>query len=148
MRLQFEANQRYQLEAIQSVVDVFKGQPLEGGGFEVELYAPADQLQLDNELLVGNRLTLDEEAVLNNVRVVQERFNAQIRERNTVTRGLEVSEKLDGMHFSVEMETGTGKTYVYLRTIHELYKTYGFKKFIIVVPSIAIKEGVIKNLQI
>jgi len=52
------------------------------------------------------------------------------------------------MHFSVEMETGTGKTYVYLKTIYELYKTYGFKKFIIVVPSIAIKEGTLKNLQI
>ena len=52
------------------------------------------------------------------------------------------------MNFSVDMETGTGKTYVYLRTIYELNKTYGFKKFIIVVPSIAIREGVLKNLQI
>ena len=52
------------------------------------------------------------------------------------------------MNFSVEMETGTGKTYVYLRTIHELSKLYGFKKFVIVVPSIAIREGVLKNLQI
>ena len=50
--------------------------------------------------------------------------------------------------FAAEMETGTGKTYIYLRTIHELYQKYGFKKFIIVVPSIAIKEGVIKNLKI
>jgi type III restriction enzyme len=54
----------------------------------------------------------------------------------------------DGLNFSIEMETGTGKTYVYLRTIHELNRKYGFKKFIIVVPSVAIKEGVIKNLQI
>ena len=52
------------------------------------------------------------------------------------------------MNFSVDMETGTGKTYVYLRTIYELNKTYGFKKFIIVVQSIAIREGVLKNLQI
>jgi type III restriction enzyme len=52
-----------------------------------------------------------------------------------------------GMNFSVEMETGTGKTYVYLRTIYELNKLYGFKKFVIVVPSIAIREGVLKNLQ-
>src|SRR5690606_33470465 len=59
-----------------------------------------------------------------------------------------VSEKLDGMHFSVEMETGTGKTYVYLRTIYELNKLYGFKKFVIVVPSVAIREGVLKNLEI
>jgi type III restriction enzyme len=55
---------------------------------------------------------------------------------------------LQGMNFSVEMETGTGKTYVYLRTIYELNKLYGFKKFVIVVPSIAIREGVLKNLQI
>jgi type III restriction enzyme len=52
------------------------------------------------------------------------------------------------MHFSVEMETGTGKTYVYLRSIYELNKLYGFKKFVIVVPSVAIREGVLKNLEI
>lgn len=56
--------------------------------------------------------------------------------------------RLQGMNFSVEMETGTGKTYVYLRTIYELQKLYGFKKFVIVVPSVAIREGVLKNLQI
>ncbi|MEX2567135.1 MAG: DEAD/DEAH box helicase family protein, partial [Cyclobacteriaceae bacterium] len=52
------------------------------------------------------------------------------------------------MNFSIEMETGTGKTYVYLRTIYELNKQYGFKKFVIVVPSVAIREGVLKNLEI
>ena len=62
--------------------------------------------------------------------------------------GLAPSDELDGMHFTVEMETGTGKTYVYLRSIFELYKEYGFTKFIIVVPSLAIKEGVYKSLQI
>ena len=56
--------------------------------------------------------------------------------------------ELQGMHFSVEMETGTGKTYVYLRTIFELNAKYGFKKFIIVVPSVAIREGVLKSLEI
>jgi type III restriction enzyme len=61
---------------------------------------------------------------------------------------LAISNELDGMNFSVEMETGTGKTYVYLRTIYELNKKYGFKKFVIVVPSIAIREGVLKNLEI
>ncbi|NOR77814.1 MAG: DEAD/DEAH box helicase, partial [Methanophagales archaeon] len=59
-----------------------------------------------------------------------------------------ISTELDGLNFSVEMETGTGKTYVYLRTIYELNKIYGFKKFVIVVPSIAIREGVLKNLEI
>ena len=61
---------------------------------------------------------------------------------------IEKSTQLDGMHFSVEMETGTGKTYVYLRTIYELNNLYGFKKFVIVVPSVAIREGVLKNLEI
>ena len=51
-------------------------------------------------------------------------------------------------NFSIEMETGTGKTYVYLRTIYELNKVYGFKKYVIVVPSVAIREGAIKNLEI
>ena len=58
------------------------------------------------------------------------------------------TDALQGMNFSVEMETGTGKTYVYLRTIYELNKLYGFKKFVIVVPSVAIREGVLKNLEI
>ena len=52
------------------------------------------------------------------------------------------------MNFSVEMETGTGKTYVYLRTIFELHKTYGFTKFVIVVPSIAIREGVLASIDL
>lgn len=72
---------------------------------------------------------------------------ANLKKRQS-DNGLPVSDTLDGMHFSVEMETGTGKTYVYLRTIYELNRKYGFKKFVIVVPSIAIREGVLKNLQI
>ena len=64
--------------------------------------------------------------------------------RNNLKR----SEKLEGMNFTVEMETGTGKTYVYLKSIYELNKNYGFTKFVIVVPSIAIREGVYKTLQI
>lgn len=162
MKLKFEANQGYQLEAITSIVDVFEGQPLESGDFEIELSLP--QVSNDNpdqsssEVLneyhscVGNKLALSEEDILKNVQMVQKRFNNSHKKKNTETGEtfgtLDLSEHLDGMHFSVEMETGTGKTYVYLRTIHELYKKYGFKKFVIVVPSIAIKEGVIKNLQI
>ncbi len=79
---------------------------------------------------------LDEDQILENVNTVQK------------MNGLAVSNSLDGMNFPVEMETGTGKTYVYLRTIYELNKKYGFKKFVIVVPSIAIREGVLKNLEI
>jgi type III restriction enzyme len=85
---------------------------------------------------VGNRLSISEEQILKNVKEIQKKNE------------LSVIEKLDGMHFSVEMETGTGKTYVYLRTIYELNKKYGFKKYVVVVPSIAIREGVLKNLEI
>jgi len=152
MKLKFEANQQYQLDAINAIVEVFEGQTLESGDFEVEMAPPADQLQLGSELLIGNRLELQEETILKNVQHIQRRFNETHEKTNEETGknfgGIEVCDTLDGMNFSVEMETGTGKTYTYLRTIHELNRNYGFKKFIIVVPSIAIKEGTIKNLEI
>lgn len=134
MKLHFDSNQEYQLEAIKAVTDIFEGQPLSGGDFEFSV-SSAGALITENGL--GNRLALSEEQILENVKTVRERN--EIKEK--------VSE-LQGMNFSVEMETGTGKTYVYLRTIYELNKLYGFKKFVIVVPSIAIREGVLKNLQI
>lgn len=136
MKLQFDANQEYQLQAIRAAVDIFKGQPIGSGDFLAEKMLPEDQYLYSSYYVVGNQLELAEETILRNVKAIQE------------VNGVEVSKKLEGLHFSLEMETGTGKTYVYLRTIHELYKTYGFKKFIIVVPSLAIKEGVLKNLQI
>jgi len=135
MKLQFDSNQEYQLEAIQSVVDIFEGQPLNAGDYEFSLEQANTSLNF-TEYGVGNAIRLVEPEILANVRRVQER------------NGLPLSDKLQGKHFSVEMETGTGKTYVYLRTIYELNKVYGFKKFVIVVPSVAIREGVLKNLQI
>ena len=152
MKLQFQADQAHQLEACQAIVDIFEGQPTGSGGFGVELAPPSGQLQIGSDLLIGNRLALAEETILSNVQAVQRRFNDQYGKTDAVSGeradALEVTARLEGMHFSVEMETGTGKTYVYLRTIHELRRQYGFKKFVIVVPSIAIKEGVIKNLQV
>lgn len=134
MKLHFDSNQEYQIEAIRAVTDIFEGQPLSGGDFEFSL-ARTGALLSENG--VGNRLTLTGEQVWENVK--------RIQQRNEIT--IENTE-LQGMNFSVEMETGTGKTYVYLRTIYELSKLYGFKKFVIVVPSVAIREGVLKNLQI
>ncbi|MCL4474967.1 MAG: DEAD/DEAH box helicase family protein [Nitrospirae bacterium] len=134
MKLHFDSNQEYQIEAIRAVTDIFEGQPLSGGDFEFSLTETGAML---SENGVGNRLTLTDEQIWENVGRIQERND--IKSENT---------ELQGMHFSVEMETGTGKTYVYLRTIYELSKLYGFKKFVIVVPSIAIREGVLKNLQI
>lgn len=134
MKLYFDSNQEYQIEAIKAVADIFEGQPLSGGDFEFSLTQTGALL---SENGVGNRLTLTEDQIWENVKSIQQRH--EIKTEN---------KELQGMNFSVEMETGTGKTYVYLRTIYELSKLYGFKKFVIVVPSIAIREGVLKNLQI
>jgi type III restriction enzyme len=134
MKLHFDSNQQYQLEAIKAITDIFEGQPLSGGDFEFSV-SSAGALLSENG--VGNRLTLSEEQILENLKSIQQRNDI----KDTVS-------VLQGMNFSIEMETGTGKTYVYLRTIYELNKLYGFKKFVIVVPSIAIREGVLKNLQI
>jgi len=123
------------LEAVNSVVDLFQGNPMNKGDFEYSLSGDAEGSTI-NEYGVGNRLFINEEKIKENLSEVQRR------------NGLVGVPAFGGMHFSVEMETGTGKTYVYLRTIYELNKKYGFKKFIIVVPSIAIKEGANKNLEI
>ncbi len=125
-----------------AVTDLFEGQPLSGGDFEFSLNATGALL---SENGVGNKLTLTEEQIWENVKRIQER-NEINTPQTPLDRGDHIA--LQGMNFSVEMETGTGKTYVYLRTIYELNKLYGFKKFVIVVPSIAIREGVLKNLQI
>src|SRR5258708_281900 len=109
--------------------------------------------QEQTELGVGNRLFLAEDSLLSNTRTVQAHNEIEVA---TPTGPLEGWELFDGPanvsrqcpHFSVEMETGTGKTYVYLRTIFELSLRYGFQKFIIVVPSVAIREGVLKNIEI
>lgn len=132
MKLHFDPNQQFQLDAISAIIGVFEGQPLNIGDFSFSIESQVELLQ-DG---VGNRLSIDEKQILKNVQAVQQKYK------------LPTSDKLDGMHFSVDMETGTGKTYVYLRTIYELNKNYGFKKFVIVVPSIAIREGVLKNLEI
>lgn len=133
MKLSFESNLPYQQEAIKSITDLFEGQPLEDSSFKF-LFQEEGQLDLING--ISNNLALSEEQILANLQSIQ------------ANNEISVSTALDGMHFSVEMETGTGKTYVYLRTIYELNRLYGFKKFVIVVPSIAIREGVLKNLQI
>ena len=134
MKLTFEPNLEYQQQAVGAVVGLFEGQTLEDSDYR---YGMREDGQLDFNIDgIGNHLTLTDEQILANLQKVQV--------RNEVA----VSGSLDGMHFSVEMETGTGKTYVYLRTIYELNSKYGFKKFVIVVPSVPIREGVLKNLQI
>jgi len=139
MKIQFDPNLDFQREAINAVVDLFEGQQICQTNFTVAplkhdpkaAFLPG----LEDDLGIGNRLRLLDEDIHKNVK------NIQLR------NGLAPSEELGSMDFSVEMETGTGKTYVYLRSIFEMNRLYGFTKFIIVVPSVAIKEGVYKSLQ-
>ena len=140
MKIKFEENLEYQLEAIKSITDIFSGQEISKTVFTVEK-ANNPQLSIianENDLGTGNKLLLYPEEILENLNKIQT--------RNGLPK-TKVSSKNE-YNFSVEMETGTGKTYVYLRTIMELNKKYGLKKFVIVVPSLAIKEGVYKTLQI
>lgn len=138
MKLHFEPNLDYQHQAVEAVCDLFRGQELCRSEFTVVRSSTGgDHLAgFGSELGIGNRLTLLDDQLLTNLHEVQLR------------NGVAPSESLDSGDFTVEMETGTGKTYVYLRTIYELNKRYGFTKFVIVVPSVAIKEGVYKSLQI
>ena len=139
MKLHFEPNLDYQLQAIEAVCDLFRGQEICRTEFTVTQHAVGGQGFLafaESDLGVGNRLTLLDDELQKNLADIQLRH------------GLPPSGTLASGDFTVEMETGTGKTYVYLRTIFELNKRYGFSKFVIVVPSVAIKEGVYKSLQI
>jgi type III restriction enzyme len=139
MKIHFEPNLDFQLQAIESVCGLFHGQETCRTEFTVTMKLPEQQMTLgvaESDLGVGNRLTLLNDQLLQNLHAVQLR------------NGLTPSAVLASNDFTVEMETGTGKTYVYLRTIFELNKRYGFTKFVIVVPSVAIKEGVYKSLQI
>ena len=141
MKLHFEDNLDYQKAAIGAVADLFRGQDINRTEFTVsKLVDPSGQTALpgmeESTLGIGNRLQLLDDELLGNLGDIQLR------------NGLRPSDSLASGDFTVEMETGTGKTYVYLRTIFELNKRYGFTKFMIVVPSVAIKEGVYKTLQI
>ena len=145
MEFKFDANQGYQKDAISAVVDLFDGQPFDASTLEVkfrtnhlDVGAQAALDLVDEVGSIGNNLLLDHSSILQNMKRIQDR------------NGLEVSELLSGesLDFDVEMETGTGKTYVYLRTIFELSKKYNFTKFVILVPSVAIKEGVTSSIRL
>lgn len=162
MKLQFKT-QDYQCAAVQAVVDVFGGQPQAQSLFENPLPS-GTQDQAGLELTaqgVSNRCVLEDAQLLSNMQAVQKAYNAKNILANDApsdkpkSQPLLISDALVRMNpedaffnVSVEMETGTGKTYVFLSTIHALHQEYGFKKFIIAVPSVAIREGTLKNLSI
>jgi type III restriction enzyme len=152
MKLHFESNLDYQWAAVEAVCDLFRGQEICRSEFTVTMRSSSTQVGDDlfpgttpqqlslgvaeSDLGIGNKLTLLDDEIAENLHAIQLRG------------GLPPSGMLASGDFTVEMETGTGKTYVYLRSIFELNKRYGFTKFVIVVPSVAIKEGVYKSLQI
>ena len=136
MKIKFEPNLEYQKEAIEAVTGLFDGQGICSSTFSVVSFDAKGLYRQESELGVGNKLLISRDDILENLKKIQ------------LKNALEPSLSLESLDFTVEMETGTGKTYVYLRTIFELNKLYGMSKFIIVVPSIAIKEGVLKSLQI
>jgi type III restriction enzyme len=156
MKIQFDANQQFQLDAIAAVTGLFDGQPQGAPEYSVINMGSGSGLyagQQQTELGAGNQLLLAEDKLQTNTRTLQTRNDIEVTDSSAP---LDAWELFDGPanqsrscpHFSVEMETGTGKTYVYLRTIFELSRRYGFQKFIIVVPSVAIREGVLKNIDI
>lgn len=153
MKLKFDANLPYQQEAIQAAVGVFEGQSLNTVDYSTVMQI--FDTELFSDLGVANTIELSPERILANTRAIQEINDIP----ESPTLGL-FAYRSDGStptpedpdyyrfpNFSIEMETGTGKTYVYLRTIFELNQKYGFKKYIIVVPSVAIREGVLKSID-
>ncbi|WP_296279187.1 DEAD/DEAH box helicase family protein [Pseudoxanthomonas sp.] len=148
MKLKFKT-QAYQTAAVQAVVDCFKGQPPaspEAISYRIDPGKQAKGQTIGSTVAsdAGFRnadLFLSEKQLLDNIQMVQRGQNLPISDKLVKT-------KVADINLDVEMETGTGKTYCYIKTIFELNRQYGWSKFIIVVPSIAIREGVAKSLQI
>ena len=139
MKLKFKI-QPFQTAAVNAVVDLFRGQEKKSGTFTIEHESQVSII--DNGYGIGNLLTLTDEQLLANMNDVQKRHSLPL------TNDLNGSAGGASRSFCVEMETGTDKTYVYTKTIFELNRQYGFSKFIIVVPSVAIREGVFKSFEI
>ena len=140
MKLKFK-HQKFQADAAKAVVDVFKGQPYQSGmSYLIDKGRTDSRQQELGEDFIGfknAKISLDDNRILENIQTIQ---------RNNL---LKPSEQLEGKYnLTVEMETGVGKTYTYIKTMFELHKAYGWSKFIVIVPSIAIREGVYKSFQI
>ncbi len=132
MKLKFK-NQSFQTDAVNAVCDLFLGQEKKQSTFSVVQENQISLLQSDYG--IGNALLVDNTTILANMHEIQKRNSLPLT-------------NLEDRQFSIEMETATGKTYVFTKTAYELHKRYGFCKFIIVVPSVAIREGVYKSLQV
>lgn len=133
MKLKFK-QQDFQTDAVDAVCALFNGQQRETSTFSME--QSGGQIDLLANVGISNALYIDDGKIIKNMRLAQRQ------------NSLPQTDDLQGRQFSIEMETGTGKTYVYTKTVYELNRLYGFTKFIIVVPSVAIREGVYKSLQV
>jgi len=148
MKLKFK-QQAYQTRAVQAVVECFKGQPNTSGiGYLIDLGAqstetsgPKQNTLYEDLGFKNSDLALNEKQILANIQNVQ-------RQQNLPQSTALVSTRESRLNLDVEMETGTGKTYCYIKTMFEMNRQFGWSKFIVVVPSIAIREGVFKSLQI
>ena len=141
MKLQFKV-QQYQTEAVDAVVEVFAGQPYaDGVKYRIDPGRDATPTLLDDAGLRNGEIAIKPTSLLENVQAVQ-------RQRGLPRSKTLVSSPAAPLNLDIEMETGTGKTYVYTKTIMELHKRYGWSKYIVVVPSIAIREGVKKSFDI
>ena len=152
MKLKFKI-QQYQTDAVESTVDIFNGQPnqglLEYKMDQGKVYVIDNGKRIEQKGIgfsghdtgyKNGEIVLSEDELLKNIH--------QIQTQNNIHLSNEVIKRLGACQLDIEMETGTGKTYVYVKTMFELNKRYGWTKFIVVVPSIAIREGVKKSFDI
>src|SRR5690554_3803825 len=156
MKLQFK-EQDFQVQAVKAIVDCFEGQPLKSNRFTLERSAAilrkakqaatgTQTIDFEIEEEIGYRnsaIQLLESQMLKNIQEVQKKNDLHESQQIERPRGVKL-----GYNLTIEMETGTGKTYTYIRTMYELHKKYGWSKFIVIVPSIAIREGVYKSFQV
>ena len=141
MKFKFKI-QQYQTDAVENTVSVFRGQPSYTFTYRRDLgkYKERQITYKEDETGYGNhRIELDAQTILRNIRSIQNLYD--IVPSETLAKGVAP------VNLDIEMETGTGKTYVYIKTMFELNKQYGWNKFIVVVPSIAIREGVAKSFS-
>lgn len=154
MKLQYK-NQQFQLDAVNAVTAVFEGQPKQSGlSYMMDMGAnPNIALDVANTGFKNEDIALADEELLRNIKAIQKE-NGILSDNKLVKMAIGGKDKAtkrdnsrESLTLTVEMETGTGKTYTYIKTMFELHKQYGWSKFIIVVPSIAIREGVAKTFE-
>lgn len=140
MKIKFK-KQQFQIDAVDSVVECFRGQVNNLSSFTLDKGRTKGNIKgqegfIEDKGFKNKSIDLIEDEIFKNIKKTQHK------------NGIYQSERLEGKYnLTIEMETGTGKTYTYIRTMYELYKNYGWNKFIIVVPSIAIREGIYKSLE-